>query len=86
MARNKLVDAENHIFAALERLNDETLTDAQLEFEIKRGATIAKLGQAIVKSNAIKLNAMRMVAQGSLNSDDVNETLRLNITNNQKLD
>lgn len=83
MARNKLTDAENHIFAALERLNDEDLNDEQLDREIRRSAVIAKLGQQIVKSNAIKLNALKMIANGQLNSNDVNETLKLNVGKEQ---
>ena len=36
MAKNKLSDLNDHLFAAIERLNDEDLTSDQLEIETKR--------------------------------------------------
>lgn len=75
--KNKLDDAANHAFAALERLNDESLTLEQLELEIKRGTAIAKLVQPIVKANAIKLTALKMVADGRIAREDSKEVLKL---------
>jgi len=34
--KNKLGDLNNHLFAALERLNDESLSVEQIETEAKR--------------------------------------------------
>lgn len=39
--KNKLVDLNNHLFEQLERLNDDELTDADLEKEIKRSKAMA---------------------------------------------
>lgn len=75
--RNKLDDATNHAFAALERLNDEDLTIEQLELEIKRAAAIAKLVQPIVKANAIKLAALKMVQDGRIDREDSKTILKL---------
>ena len=49
--KNTLNDLNNHIFAALERLNDEDLTGEDLESEIKRSEAVSKLAESAVKAH-----------------------------------
>ena len=44
MPRNTLMDLNNHLFAELERLGDEDLTQEELEKEIARADAITKVG------------------------------------------
>ena len=44
MARNKLVDLHNHLFAQMERLQDEELKGEDLQMEIKRTKAVSDLG------------------------------------------
>jgi hypothetical protein len=56
MARNKINDLNDHLFAALERLNDEELTGDQLNEEIERSTAIANVSGKIIESMKIQSN------------------------------
>jgi hypothetical protein len=57
--RNKLEDLNNHLFSALERLNDEDLTGEELEKEIKRAKAIASVSQAVIANGNLVLSAQK---------------------------
>lgn len=59
MARNKLIDLNNHLFEQLERLNDDELTDEQFERELKRTKSICDIGKVIVSNAAVALAAQK---------------------------
>jgi hypothetical protein len=46
--KNKMVDLKNHLFQALERLNDENLSEEQIKTEITRAQAVAEIGKVIV--------------------------------------
>lgn len=56
MARNKQIDLDNHLFAELERLDDEELDGEALEREIKRARAISSVAAQI---NASRANSLR---------------------------
>ena len=63
--RNKLTDLNDHLFTALERLNDEDLEDPQkIEGEVKKAKAIVGISDQIIKSAAITLEAVKMVGSG----------------------
>lgn len=55
--KNRQIDLDNHLFAELERLGDESLTDEQLENEIRRAKAISAVAQQINTSRANSLKA-----------------------------
>lgn len=57
MPKNKQIDLDNHLFECLERLNDESLTEEQLEAEIKRSRAVASVAAQINQSRANSLRA-----------------------------
>ena len=69
--RNKLVDLNNHLFAALERLNDEDLDEKDLEKEIKRSRALASVGQAIIANGTLILNAQRHADEYGYNVKEI---------------
>lgn len=60
--KNKLVDLNNHLFAQLERLSDESLTDEQIEKEVKRTGAIVDVSEQIVRNADLALKAVKLVA------------------------
>jgi hypothetical protein len=59
----KLIDLNNHLFAQLERLGDENLSDEKLEKEASRTDAIVKLSEQIIGNAQIALNAAALVAK-----------------------
>lgn len=48
--KNKISDLRDHMFAALERLGNETMTEEELKNEIARSQAISEVGKVIVDS------------------------------------
>lgn len=63
MARNKMEDLRNHLFAALERLNDEELTSEQVESEVKKAKAISGLSNALIETAKLEINFMQETQQ-----------------------
>lgn len=59
MPRNTLMDLNNHLFAELERLGDEDLTQEELEKEIARADAITKVGNVLVNNAKTALEAAK---------------------------
>ena len=57
MPRNTLGDLNNHLFAQLERLNDEEITGEELEEEIARSKAIVRISNQIINNANIVLKA-----------------------------
>lgn len=60
--KNKLADLNDHLFAQLERLSDETLEPQKIELEIKRGEAIAGVADQIIRNAALQVTAAKLVA------------------------
>lgn len=62
--KNKLEDLNNHLFAQLERLSDEKLTDKQLATEIERTKAITSVASEIVAGGKLQLDAQKALGDG----------------------
>lgn len=56
--KNTLGDLNNHLFAQLEKLNDDDLSREELEAEIKRSEAMAKISDQIIKNGELQYKAM----------------------------
>ncbi len=62
MTKNKLADLNDHLFAQLERLGDETFTPEQIEAECTRAVAIVKVAEQIVHNVDLQLKAVVILA------------------------
>lgn len=63
--KNKIEDVRNHLFAALERLNDESITGKKLEEELARSSQIASVADVIVKSAKVEVDFLKAISKGN---------------------
>ena len=55
--KNSLTDLNNHLFAELERLGDESLSDESLQTEIDRAKAITDIAQQVISNGSLVLKA-----------------------------
>ena len=69
--KNKIQDLNNHLFAALERLNDEDLTIDQIETEIERSRAVSAVAVQIISVGNLVLKAEEMKREGLVGKDNM---------------
>lgn len=75
MAQNKLSDLNNHLFAQLERLNEEDLNDQQIKNEVSRAKAISGIASQVIKSAKVTIDAMKLVATGDYTVNELPEMI-----------
>ena len=60
--KNKLSDLNNHLFAQIERLSEEGLTEEQIEQEVKRAGSIIGISDQIISNANLQLKAATLIA------------------------
>lgn len=69
MAKNKLSDLRDHIFSALERIDDDQLTPEQLDYEIKKANAVANLSSMIIQSAKIEVDFIKVTGRLDSNTE-----------------
>ncbi|SHE58009.1 hypothetical protein [Dysgonomonas macrotermitis] len=77
MAKNKLSDLNDHLFMALERLNDEDMTPEKIEMEARRADAIIGISTQIVGSAKVTIDALKLVSNGSLSFKEIPQNFGL---------
>lgn len=57
--KNTLADLNNYLFESIERLNDDSLTDEELDKEIKRSEAVQKVAKTIIDNGSLALQARK---------------------------
>lgn len=57
--RNKLTDLNNYLFEAIERLNDDSLTEEQLQVEIARAGAVKGIAATIIDNGKLALDVKK---------------------------
>lgn len=61
--KNKLGDLNNHLFAQLERLSDESLSAEQIDQEVKRAGAMVDVADKITGNAELQLKAAKLYAE-----------------------
>jgi hypothetical protein len=80
MARNGMNDLRDHLFASLERLDNDELTPEQLQAEVEKAQAVSNVANAIIQSAKIEVDFMKttgMIASNSNLFKGVNDPKRL---------
>jgi hypothetical protein len=62
--KNKLTDLNNHLFAALERLADESLEGEKLLAEIERSKAVTCVAREVILNGKLVLEAQKAFDDG----------------------
>lgn len=74
--KNSLTDLNNHLFAQLERLNDEELSGDALGVEIERSKALTDVSKSIISNASLQLNALKLKAEyQGMKKDDMPNNL-----------
>lgn len=66
--KNTLQDLNNHLFEQLERMNDEDLTNEQLDQELRRADGMAKIATQIIENGELAFKTMVHMDEYGYNS------------------
>ena len=60
--KNKLTDLNDHLFAQLERMSDETMTADQIQQEAQRANAMVSVADQITRNADLQLKAAKLFA------------------------
>ncbi|MGL4008175.1 hypothetical protein [Staphylococcus nepalensis] len=69
--RNTLGDLNNHLFAQLERLNDEEINGEELKEEIERSKAVSSIAKGIIDNGNLVLQAQKFADDKLDNTTEV---------------
>ena len=74
--KNTLSDLNNYLFEQLERLNDDSLSEDELEREMKKTDAVVKVSEKIIETGELAFRTMQHMDQYGYGSDRVIPAMR----------
>lgn len=65
--KNRLSDLNDHLFAQLERLSDESLSADQIKTEAERGQAMVAVADQIIRNAALQISAAKIAFDAGAN-------------------
>lgn len=73
--KDTLQDLNNHLFAQLERLSDEDLSDEKLNTEINRARAMVDVASKILENANISVEVAKLIGKEVLKKEDTKSIL-----------
>lgn len=67
--QNNLTALNNYLFEQIERINDDSLSDEELEKEIKRSGAVTNIAKTIIDNGELALKTMKHADEYGYGSD-----------------
>ena len=81
MAKNKLVDLNDHLFAQLERLGNEDITPEELAKEIDRSKAINSVAKSIIDNASMSLEGAKLIYENRSGTQPIPTQFQLKESN-----
>lgn len=82
--KNKLTDLNDHLFAQLERLNDEELSGEKMEAEIQRSKAVGNIAKNIISNGKLLLDAKKHFDEMGIETEQQPEVLKIGAPKDEK--
>lgn len=82
--RNKLTDLNDYLFEQLERLNDDNLTQDELDRELEISKQVVKVSQTIINNAQLLLQAKKHFDEVGTENSEIAPLLSLGDKKNDK--
>lgn len=73
--KNKITDLNDHLFAQIERLSDEDISEEDLEIEIKRAKAVTDVAEKIINNANLALQAEKYRFEVGISKCDLPQML-----------
>ena len=85
--KNKLTDLNNYLFEQIEKLNDDDLTDEELDKQIKKAEAIQNISETIIKNSELTMKvAFKAAEYGVVNIEQFKHFLAEDKNNVKKIE
>lgn len=73
--QNKISDLNNHLFAQLEKLTEEDLSENELKKEIERSKAVSMIAANILDVAKVSVDAMKIISKGGVHESQMPKML-----------